>query len=47
MAPYADGAELRVTDELALTHLAIPFNPWLSETQATRIAEHVAAAAAD
>ncbi|MGH2910141.1 MAG: DegT/DnrJ/EryC1/StrS family aminotransferase [Solirubrobacteraceae bacterium] len=44
MAPYADGVELPFTDQLALTHLAIPFNPWLSEEQAARVTGQVATA---
>jgi dTDP-4-amino-4,6-dideoxygalactose transaminase len=46
MAPYAQGLELPITERLALTHLAIPFNPWLSDAQATRVTETVAQALA-
>ena len=41
MAPYSNGVQLPVTDELAATHLAIPMSPVLAADQA---AEVVAAA---
>jgi dTDP-4-amino-4,6-dideoxygalactose transaminase len=47
MAPYADGIELPVTDELAACHLAIPIYPMLSRDQADRVTECIAAALAD
>ena len=43
MAPFAGGADLPATDELARTHLALPMSPVLSAEQA---AEVVAAARA-
>jgi dTDP-4-amino-4,6-dideoxygalactose transaminase len=46
LAPYAHGVELPATDELALTHLAIAFNPGLTESQAAEVTRHVAAAVA-
>jgi len=46
LAPWAQGVELPVTEELAQTHLAIAFNPWLTEDQASEVTEHVAAAVA-
>jgi dTDP-3-amino-3,4,6-trideoxy-alpha-D-glucose transaminase len=46
MAPYADGLELPVTDELAARHLAIPIYPMLSRDQADRVTERIAAALA-
>ena len=44
MLPYADGVELPVTDELALRHLAIAFNPRLSEADAAEVTQAVAGA---
>jgi dTDP-4-amino-4,6-dideoxygalactose transaminase len=44
MLPYAAGAELPVTNELALTHLAIAFNPHLSETDAAQVTQTAARA---
>ncbi|MHB8658199.1 MAG: DegT/DnrJ/EryC1/StrS family aminotransferase [Solirubrobacteraceae bacterium] len=44
MAPYAVGAELPATDELALRHLAIPINPSLSLADATLVTGQVGAA---
>jgi dTDP-4-amino-4,6-dideoxygalactose transaminase len=37
MAPYAPGTTLSVTDELALTHLALPMSPVLSLAQASEV----------
>ena len=37
MAPWADGVELPVTDELAATHLAIPMSPVLTREQAAEV----------
>jgi dTDP-4-amino-4,6-dideoxygalactose transaminase len=44
LRPYADGVELPITDALAHTHLAIAFNPWLTDEQAAEVTRHVAAA---
>jgi dTDP-4-amino-4,6-dideoxygalactose transaminase len=44
MAPYAQGVELPVTDELARTNLAIPMSPVLDAEQAERVVEAIAAA---
>jgi len=46
MAPYAERAELPVTDELAFTHLAIPMSPVLSAVQAAEVTRHVRSALA-
>ncbi len=46
LEPYAQGVELPVTEELARTHLAIAFNPWLTAEQAAEVTGHVAAAVA-
>lgn len=46
MAPYANGVELPISEELALTHLALPFSPFLSDADAARVTERVAAAVA-
>ncbi len=37
MAPYAEGVELPVTEQLALTHLAIPIGPTLSAAGAAEV----------
>ena len=46
MAPYANGLELPVTEQLALTHLAIPMSPALSRSDATEIKRCVESALA-
>jgi dTDP-4-amino-4,6-dideoxygalactose transaminase len=46
MAPYGDGVELRVTDELSRTNLAIPMSPVLGARQATQVVGAIAAALA-
>ncbi|MGH2841561.1 MAG: DegT/DnrJ/EryC1/StrS family aminotransferase [Solirubrobacteraceae bacterium] len=43
MTPYADGALLPVTDELAATHLALPMSPVLSAAQADEVTGAIAA----
>jgi len=47
MRPYADGAELPVTDELARTHLAIPMSPVLSREQVEEVVVAAGAVAAN
>jgi dTDP-4-amino-4,6-dideoxygalactose transaminase len=42
MAPYATGADLPITDELAGTHLAIPINPYLSPAEAVEVTRSIA-----
>ena len=37
MAPYADGLELPVTEQLALAHLAIPISPALTAADAAEV----------
>jgi len=44
MAPYANGATLPVTDEVALTNLAIPMSPVLEAEQARAVVDAVRAA---
>lgn len=44
MAPYADGATLPVTDELAQTNLALPMSPVLGADQAAAVVAAIAAA---
>ncbi|HLI59495.1 MAG TPA: DegT/DnrJ/EryC1/StrS family aminotransferase [Solirubrobacteraceae bacterium] len=44
LAPYARGVELPVTEQLSLTHLAIAFNPWLTDEQATAVTDRIRAA---
>jgi dTDP-4-amino-4,6-dideoxygalactose transaminase len=46
MTPYASGAKLPVTDELALTHLAIPISPQLTPADAAQVTRTVARAIA-
>ena len=41
MAPYANGAELPVTDEIASTHVALPISPVLSAEQADEVVEAI------
>ena len=45
MAPFAHGAELPVTDELAATHLAIPMSTALTLDDARQVTRCIAAAA--
>ena len=47
MRPYADGADLPATDEVARTHLAIPMSPVLSREQAAEVVEAARAVAAN
>jgi dTDP-3-amino-3,4,6-trideoxy-alpha-D-glucose transaminase len=47
MAPYAAGAELPVTDELARTHLAIPISPLLGADIAATVVAAARAALAE
>jgi dTDP-3-amino-3,4,6-trideoxy-alpha-D-glucose transaminase len=47
MQPYADGADLPVTDELARTHLAIPMSPVLSREQVEEVVVAAGAVAAN
>ncbi|HWF72603.1 MAG TPA: DegT/DnrJ/EryC1/StrS family aminotransferase [Solirubrobacteraceae bacterium] len=42
LAPYAQGLELQVTDELAGRHLAIPIGPTFSQAQAEQVTASVA-----
>jgi dTDP-4-amino-4,6-dideoxygalactose transaminase len=42
MAPYAQGTELPVTDELARLHLAIPIRPTLTAVEAEQVTEAIA-----
>jgi dTDP-4-amino-4,6-dideoxygalactose transaminase len=42
MAPYADGAELPITEELARTNLALPISPVLSGAQVEAVVGAVA-----
>jgi dTDP-4-amino-4,6-dideoxygalactose transaminase len=44
MAPYAAGVELPTTDELALTHLAIPISPMLEAADAIEVTGCIATA---
>ena len=44
MAPWAGGAELPVTDEVARTHLALPMGPELVDQQAADVVAALAAA---
>ena len=44
MAPYVNGVELPVTDELARTIAALPISPVLTEDQVAQVAQAVAAA---
>jgi len=46
MAPFADGAELPATDELAATHLAIPMSPVLDRLQAIEVVSAIRGARA-
>jgi dTDP-4-amino-4,6-dideoxygalactose transaminase len=46
MRPWAAGAELPVTDELAQTHLAIPISPVLSRMQAIEVVSAIRSARA-
>ncbi|MDX6642921.1 MAG: hypothetical protein QOD76_883 [Solirubrobacteraceae bacterium] len=46
MRPWAVGAELPVTDELAQTHLAIPISPVLSRMQAIEVVSAIRSARA-
>jgi dTDP-4-amino-4,6-dideoxygalactose transaminase len=46
MAPYADGAELPVTEDIALKHLAIPISPVLTAADATEVTRCVESAIA-
>jgi dTDP-4-amino-4,6-dideoxygalactose transaminase len=43
MAPYADGVELPVTDELGRTNLALPMSPSLSPEQAAQVVAAIVA----
>ena len=47
MRPYADGADLPATAEVARTHLAIPMSPVLSREQAEEVVEAARAVAAN
>ena len=47
MRPYADGADLPATDEVARTHLAIPMSPVLSREQAAEVVEAARAVAGE
>ena len=47
MRPYAEGADLPATDEVARTHLAIPMSPVLSREQAAEVVGAARAAAAN
>jgi UDP-N-acetyl-3-dehydro-alpha-D-glucosamine 3-aminotranferase len=45
MAPYADGLELPITEELARTNLALPMSPMLGDEQAAEVVAAIAALA--
>ena len=45
MRPYADGADLPATAEVARTHLAIPMSPVLNREQAEEVVEAARAVA--
>jgi dTDP-3-amino-3,4,6-trideoxy-alpha-D-glucose transaminase len=44
LAPYGEGAELPVTDQLARTNLALPMSPTLSAEQARQVVASIATA---
>lgn len=44
MAPFAPSRPLSATDQLALTHLAVPFGPTLTREDASNVTRAVAAA---
>ena len=44
MAPFAPGVKLPATDELALTHLAIPISPGLTSADAAEVTRCIEAA---
>jgi dTDP-4-amino-4,6-dideoxygalactose transaminase len=46
MAPYANGVELPVTEQLALTHLAIPMSPVLTAADAAEVTRCIESAVA-
>jgi len=47
MRPWASGADLPVTDEVARTHLALPMSPVLGDAEATEVVAAVRAALAE